>query len=223
MDLSKEELNEMLTAFKSEITETFTSQTKEMLAQVDKKNSGTAASLTKEFQKTASELRNQMFNGSEDSSATAPESAPQASPAAAPAQTSGEKLSLKALQSQIETLKQERIDQAQKLQESQRNVALNNMFSSKNSQFPDKATRAFLMENEANLKQEDGNWYLTDGESVKPLNDAVDSFLNTDFGQTFQPASKGRGLGLKPVKGEQSAGVADTMTLNEALLTPNPE
>lgn len=224
MDLTKEELNEMLSAFKSEITETFSTQTKEILTQVDKKNGGTAAALTKEFQKATESLKNQVFNGGNDSTLepdTAPK--PDVSPKPDASGGSSDKLSLKALQNQIETLRQERETQAQQLLQEKRNSTLNTLFSGKKAQFPDKATRAFLMENESNIKHEDGNWYVADGDNVKPISDAVDSFLTTDFGQTFQPASKGRGMNMKKVMGEQSAGKSDSITLNDSLLMPDSE
>lgn len=216
MPIEKEELEQMLSAFKADITSTFTSQTQEILTQVDKKNGGTASALTKEFQKTVETLRNQMLNGVTNEVAAAVETPLINTDTVS---TSNEKLSLKALQGQIETLRQEREQQALKLLQSERNSQLNTLFSSKKSQFPDKATKAFLMENESNLEQEEGNWYLKVGDSALPLAAAVDSFLNTDFGQTFQPASKGRGLNMKPAVGEQSAGTNSEVSLNEALLT----
>lgn len=216
MPIEKEELEQMLSAFKADITSTFTSQTQEILTQVDKKNGGTASALTKEFQKTVETLRNQMLNGVTNEVAAAVETPLINTDTVS---TSTEKLSLKALQGQIETLRQEREQQALKLLQSERNSQLNTLFSSKKSQFPDKATKAFLMENESNLEQEEGNWYLKVGDSALPLAAAVDSFLNTDFGQTFQPASKGRGLNMKPAVGEQSAGTNSEVSLNEALLT----
>jgi hypothetical protein len=219
MPIEKEELEQMLATFKADITTSFTSQTQEILTQVDKKNGGTAAALTKEFQKTAESLRNQMLNGINTDTTLTPEVNTATNDVNTASPT--EKLSLKALQSQIETLRQEREQQALKLEQSERNNQLNTLFSSKKSQFPDKATKAFLMENEANLKQEDGNWYLVEGDSALPLSSAVDSFLNTDFGQTFQPASKGRGLNMKPAVGEQSAGTSSEVSLNDALLTPD--
>ncbi len=217
MPIEKEELEQMLATFKADITTSFTSQTQEILTQVDKKNGGTAAALTKEFQKTAESLRNQMLNGVN----TEPTFTSEVNTVTNDVNTASptEKLSLKALQSQIETLRQEREQQALKIEQSERNNQLNTLFSSKKSQFPDKATKAFLMENEANLKQEDGIWYLEEGDSALPLSNAVDAFLSTDFGQTFQPASKGRGLNMKQAVGEQNAGTSSEVSLNDALLT----
>ena len=48
------------------------------------------------------------------------------------------------------------------------------------------ALKAFKLENEGNLKQEDGVWYVQSGESVVSLDTAVDKFLETDFGKTFR-------------------------------------
>ena len=61
------------------------------------------------------------------------------------------------------------------------------------------ALKAFKLENEGNLQQEDGIWYVKNGESVVSLDTAVANFLETDFGKTLvPPTSKARGSGLKP-------------------------
>ena len=224
MPLEREELEQMLASFKSEITETFQSSMKETLSQVDKKNGGTAASLTKEFQKTVEGLRSQLTGDSTPPTNPTPQDeAPSGTPATPPTQDSSDKLSLKALQNQIENLRKESEAKDLQLQTEQRNSAITSLFSDKKAQFADKATRAFLMENEGSLKQEDGIWYHAEGDNVVPLDRAVDNFLNTEFGQTFQPASRGRGMNMKPAKGEQSAGKGTEITLNESLLMPEAE
>lgn len=224
MPLEREELEQMLSSFKAEITETFQSSMKETLSQVDKKNGGTAASLTKEFQKTVDSLRSQL-TGDNTTPVNPATPAPQdETPSAAPAaQDSSERLSLKALQNQIENLRRESEAKDLQLQTEQRNSAITSLFSDKKAQFADKATRAFLMENEGSLKHEDGVWYHAEGDNVVPLDKAVDNFLNTEFGQTFQPASRGRGMNMKPARGEQSAGKGTEVTLNESLLMPEAE
>lgn len=223
MPIEKDELEQMLASFKSEITETFQNSMKETLSQVDKKNGGTAASLTKEFQKTIEGLKGQLTG---EYNTPSPESEQPQTPANSGQGSNtdnSEKLSLKALQNQIESLRRESEAKDLQLQTEQRNSAITSLFSDKKAQFADKATRAFLMENEGKLKQEDGVWYHADGDNVVPLDKAVDGFLNTDFGQTFQPASRGRGMNMKPPTGEQSAGKGTEISLNESLLMPEAE
>ena len=223
MPIEKDELEQMLASFKSEITETFQNSMKETLSQVDKKNGGTAASLTKEFQKTIEGLKGQLTGESNPPSPEPEQPQPAPNPVQETNTNNSERLSLKALQNQIENLRRESEAKDQQLQTEQRNSAITSLFSEKKAQFADKATRAFLMENESKLKQEDGVWYHADGDNVVPLDKAVDGFLNTDFGQTFQPASRGRGMNMKPAKGEQSAGKGTEISLNESLLMPESE
>lgn len=71
------------------------------------------------------------------------------------------------------------------------------------------------------IKQEGNSYFIEDGDNVIPLDRAVDSFLNTEFGQMFQPANKGRGMNLKPAKGEQKAGRGTVPTLNQMLTMPD--
>ena len=194
--MNEEQLLEVLEAFKNDI-----------LKQVDIKNGGTAASLTKEFTKKLEALQ------------TAPAQEPEFTPAPEP--TSEGQLSLKALQAQVEQLQAEKQQQERELALKNRDSAISSAFSNRKVQFGDKATRAFLLENSDKIKQEGSNYFIEDGDNVVPLDKAVDGFLSTDFGQMFQPASKGRGMNMRAPKGEQSAGRRQTKSLNEMLVTPD--
>jgi hypothetical protein len=58
------------------------------------------------------------------------------------------------------------------------------------------------------LTEENGQWYLSDGDSVKPLNTALSQYLESEEGQIFKPASGISGTGAKsgstpPIKPEE--------------------
>ena len=193
--MNEEQLLEVLEAFKNDI-----------LKQVDIKNGGTAASIKKEVEK-----RFESFRPTTQESEFTP----------APEPTSEGQLSLKALQAQVEQLQAEKQQQERELALKNRDSAISSAFSNRKVQFGDKATRAFLLENSDKIKQEGNNYFIEDGDNVVPLDKAVDGFLSTDFGQMFQPASKGRGMNMRAPKGEQSAGRRQTKSLNEMLIQPD--
>lgn len=187
------------------------------LKQVDSKNSGLASSLTKEFKKSTDSIAAQLqgVGNLPVDDATPQDNTPVAEPAPAP--KASERLTLKALQTQIEELKNQNAAKEQALALSSRNNKLNSLFQNRKVAHTDKAVKAFLMDNESNIKQEDGVWFVQNGEEVKSLDDAVGGFLESDFGSMFQQASKGKGLGLKPST-QAPAGKQQEMSLNQALL-----
>lgn len=159
----------------------------EILQEVDKKNSGTVSSILKSLKPKEEKLP------------VLEEKAPVQEEKAPVQEEEKTKLSLKALERQIADFKAQLEEKDKKLLLKELDGNLLNALNGKKVLNSGIALKAFKLENEGNLKQEDGVWYVQSGESVVSLDTAVDKFLETDFGKTLlPPTSKARGSGLKP-------------------------
>ena len=202
--MDEEQLKALLAGFKDDILGEVKTQMTDTLAAVDKKNSGLASSLTKEFKNSTSSILAEVRGSGAGGTGDGGEGTPAGGGAGGtnpddngtPSQKS--KLTLKALKTEIESLRAENLRKEQQLSVSSRNSELSSLFNAKKANFPDRAVKAFLLEHGGDLKQEEGVWFLSKGEDVVSIGDAVDSFLQSDFGSTFVQASKGKGMGLKP-------------------------
>lgn len=161
----------------------------EILQEVDKKNSGTVSSLLKSLKPKEEKVPVQEV-----------EKVPVQEEKKAPVQEEERtKLSLKALERQIADFKTQLEEKDKKLLLKELDGNLLSALNGKKVLNSGIALKAFKLENEGNLQQEDGIWYVKSGESVVSLDTAVDKFLETDFGKTLvPPTSKARGSGLKP-------------------------
>jgi hypothetical protein len=161
----------------------------EILQEVDKKNSGTVSSLLKNLKPKEEKVPVQEV-----------EKVPVQEEKKAPVQEEERtKLSLKALERQIADFKTQLEEKDKKLLLKELDGNLLSALNGKKVLNSGIALKAFKLENEGNLQQEDGIWYVKSGESVVSLDTAVDKFLETDFGKTLvPPTSKARGSGLKP-------------------------
>lgn len=159
----------------------------EILQEVDKKNSGTVSSILKSLKPK------------EEKAPVFEEKAPVLEEKAPVQEEEKTKLSLKALERQIADFKAQLEEKDKKLLLKELDGNLLSALNGKKVLNSGIALKAFKLENENNIKQEDGVWYVQNGESVVSLDMAVDKFLETDFGKTLlPPTSKARGSGLKP-------------------------
>lgn len=159
----------------------------EILQEVDKKNSGTVSSILKSLKP-----KEEKVPVLEEKASVLEEKAPVQ-------EEEKTKLSLKALERQIADFKAQLEEKDKKLLLKELDGNLLSALNGKKVLNSGIALKAFKLENEGNLQQEDGIWYVKNGESVVSLDTAVDKFLETDFGKTLlPPTSKARGSGLKP-------------------------
>ena len=166
----------------------------EILQEVDKKNSGTVSSILKSLKP-----KEEKVPVLEEKAPVLEEKAPVQEEKAPVQEEEKTKLSLKALERQIADFKAQLEEKDKKLLLKELDGNLLNALNGKKVLNSGIALKAFKLENEGNLKQEDGVWYVQSGESVVSLDTAVDKFLETDFGKTLvPPTSKARGSGLKP-------------------------
>ena len=163
----------------------------EILQEVDKKNSGTVSSLIKSLKPKEVPVQVQV---QEEEKALVPPSVQ-----VGVQEEEKSKLSLKALERQLGELKAQLEEKDKRLLLKELDGNLLGALNGKKVLNSGIALKAFKLENEGNLVQEEGIWYVKNGESVVSLDTAVDNFLESDFGKTLlPPTSKARGSGLKP-------------------------
>lgn len=207
-------LSETVSSLKGEIVSEVSSS---ILSEVDKKNQGLAANLSRDIKKQAEENKNFMSQfTTQNEVKEEPEKEKEAAKVA-----DKDRTTLKALQKQIAKLESDIQVKEEALFASQRNSQLDTLLSARKSLYPDRARKAFLMENQDKLVRDNGNWYLQENEdSFVELDSAVDSFLESDFGSTFLPPTRKKGLGLKS-GGEINTPKTGELSLNEAILADN--
>lgn len=171
----------------------------ELLSQLDAKNSGLAASLTREFKKIVEPLQ------------TKPD--PTTQPPAPEAGTGeGEgKLTLKALQSQLQeqtkmisSLKEESDRKDRETSAAKRKSALATAIAEAGTLNPSLLQKVLDLDFGEHLKEENGAWYLQRGESVATVKDALSTYLATDEGKAFLPSSGTQGAGSTSSKSSSS-------------------
>lgn len=176
-----------------------------LLSQIDQKNAGLAASLTREIKKSLESLQppaKPAPDGTGNSEGNPPEpNAPGTSGA-----TEG-KLTLKALQQQLEAqtklISEMKADSDRKDRETvqaKRSSALAQSIAGAKALNPTLLHKVLQLEYGDGLKEENNAWFVSVGDSVKPLNDAVSAYLQTDEGKAFLPPSGTQGSGASESK-----------------------
>ena len=193
--------------------------TDKILSEVDRKNSGLASSLSKDFKKV-SEAQQEFLEQFKQNSTQPPENPETITPPTTDPNPDilENRTQLKALNKKLQELELENQRKDKALAERTRDTQLMSLMSGKKSPFPDRATKAFLIEHSNQLVSENGNWYVQKSEDeVESLDSAVDSFLVTDFGSTFLPPHKVRGMGLRSSNYTPKAPKKE-LSLNEMII-----
>lgn len=185
--MEEDRLSQLLAGFKEEILtsvkEVVATNRDELLTSVDRKNSGLASSLQKEIKKFS------------ENTAPVAQSLEENTP------KSEEKLTLSALKKELELLRQEAKQKDLALAAKTRDAVISQKLSSNGLLFPDKAFKAFMLDFQDKLVEENGSWFVKDNDDVKTLDDSLNTFLESDFGKLFKnTASAGKGLGLRNEK-----------------------
>lgn len=157
----------------------------DLLSEVDRRNQGVASALTKEMKKLLSDVK------------------PQEQTPTAPAETedlSKDKLTLKALQQQVEQLKSELTQKEQKALIADKNAAISKAIASAQALNPSALQKLFSLQYGEVLKKEGEQWYLESGETVKSLEQVLADYLASDEGQLFVPPSGVNGSGAQETK-----------------------
>ncbi len=161
-----------------------------------KANQGLASSLSKEIKKTLSTVN-------QPSETETPEVS--------------DKLTLKTLQNQLVDL-QAKLDQKDKETISvKKSQAISQVIAESKALNPKSLQKLLNLEFGDYLKEENGTWYVVKGDdSISPLKDALNSYLNSDEGKFYLPPSNVNGSGSTetkpaPVNPTQKIDTADAL------------
>lgn len=88
-----------------------------------------------------------------------------------------EKLTLKSLQSQLKNMREQIEKKDRDLANANRDQKIHNFLNAKGINYSDSAYKLFLAENGENLKQENGEWFVKEGETVQSLEQKLESFI----------------------------------------------
>jgi 23S rRNA A1618 N6-methylase RlmF len=131
-------------------------------------------------------------------------------------ETIQEKLTLKALEQQLTDLKTQLADKDKETIAAKRSSAVSQVIANSKSLSPSALQKLFLLDNADRIKEENGKWYVAQGESVSTLEDALNSYLTSEDGKAFLPASGVRGSDAQetkvtPVDPNQKVKAADAL------------
>jgi len=171
--MSEEEIKALLAEAQTQILDT-----------VNKTVSGAIARTQSETDKKFAEFMASMPKPSE---ADAPD---------APAESS---LELKSLQQKLADLEAARANDLASAQSTQRDNAILSELGSRKLVAPTSLKRLLVSQYGHQLEQENGQWFVRDGDQAQPLAAVVDKFLASDDGKIFTPPnSQVNGNGSKP-------------------------
>ncbi len=150
----------------------------EISTEFTKANQGLAASVTKEIKKLQT-----------------------AQPTVAePTESTQEKLTLRALEQQLTDLKTQLANKDLETVAAKRSSAVSQVIANSKALSPSALQKLFLLDNADRIKEENGAWYVAQGESVSTLEDALTSYLLSEDGKAFLPASGVRGSDAQETK-----------------------
>ena len=147
-------------------------------------NKGLASSLTKELRKTIQNIST--TNNQED--------------IVEDNQSTSQKLSLKALENQLSELKNQLAEKDKETSLAKRSNVVSQLIANSKALNPTALQKLFTLEYGDNIKEENGTWFVDKGDTVLPLNEALDSYLNSPEGKFYLPPSNITGTGSEEVK-----------------------
>lgn len=194
--MTLEELEAFITEKFGELTTQVGGLETKILSEVDRRNSGTAASISKDLAKAIAAVQ-----------------PPTPDPTPTPPGDGGDeakgRLTVKAVQTELQQLRQELADRDTAIAQRDREAALNGVLSSKRVLAPSVLFKALKAEYGDKLQRDGDQWFVVDGESTKTLASAVDGFLATDDGKAFLPSSGVNGAGSKESSATSTVSTSD--------------
>lgn len=121
-------------------------------------------------------------------------------------------LQFQTLKQELEQIKLERDKDKKTAHSLRRENALNESISSLKVLSPKTFKKMISAEYGDSIVEEDGSWYLKEGDAVKPLSDALVQYLSSEDGQLFKSASGVTGTGSKA--GDQKTSIPETESLS---------
>ncbi|MEH1803230.1 MAG: hypothetical protein V7L13_29520 [Nostoc sp.] len=150
----------------------------EIKTEITTANQGLASSLTKEFKK----LQAPQPTATESSESTQ------------------EKLTLRALEQQLTDLKTQLANKDLETIAAKRSSAVSQAIANSKALSPSALQKLFLLDNAERIIEENGRWFLNQGDTVSTLEDALNSYLTSEDGKAFLPASGVRGSDAQETK-----------------------
>ncbi|NEU81489.1 hypothetical protein [Nostoc sp. UIC 10630] len=150
----------------------------EISSEFTKANQGLAASVTKEIKKLQ-----------------APQ--PTANESVEP---STDKLTLRALEQQLTDLKTQLADKDKETITAKRSSAVSQVIANSKALSPATLQKVFLLDNAERIIEENGKWFVNQGDTVSTLEEALTSYLSSEDGKAFVPASGVRGSDAQETK-----------------------
>jgi len=159
-----------------------------------KANQGLAANLTKEFKKVVSTPIQPIEPPQEDQN----------------------KLTLKTLQQQLSDLQSQLAQKDKEAYTARLKQAISEVIANSKALNPSALQKLFTLEYGDFLKEESGKWFVDKGDTVLPLQDALNTYLNSEEGKFYLPPSGVNGSGSietkpAPVNTEQKLTGADAL------------
>ncbi|MBN3927113.1 hypothetical protein [Nostoc sp. NMS4] len=133
-----------------------------------------------------------------------------------PTEAIQDKLTLKALEQQLTDLKTQLANKDLEAIAAKRSSAVSQVIANSKSLSPAILQKVFLLDYADKIKQEGDKWYVTEGDTVSTLEDALNSYLSSEDGKAFVPASGVRGSDAQetkvtPVDPNQKVKAADAL------------
>lgn len=111
-----------------------------------------------------------------------------------------QKLSLKALESQLTDLRNQLAEKDRETLLAKRSNAISQAIVNAKALNPTALQKLFTLEYGDSVKEEGGNWYVDRGDTVVPLNEALNNYLQSEEGKFYLPPSNVSGAGSEEVK-----------------------
>lgn len=165
-----------------------------IVSTIDSKNQGLAANLTREIKKAVATPEDKSTDDKSEG-----------------------KLSMKALQSQISDLTKQLTEEKEAKFRSASNAALTAAIADSGAQNTTTLRKLLTAEYSGKLKEEDGSWFVTDGDKTSALSESIKSYLATDEGKIFVPATGTNGAGSKETKSTSPASSSGGTVTDSAL------
>jgi hypothetical protein len=133
------------------------------------------------------------------------------------------KLSLKALQQQIQDLTTQLSEKEQAALRADKTAAISQLIAGSPAQNKATLQKLFSIEYGDKLQKENGQWFLEQGGQVQSLQDCLNGYLNSDEGKIFLPPTETQGSGSSRSSKAAMNSVGTELSLDEkyAAITQN--
>jgi hypothetical protein len=133
-----------------------------------------------------------------------------------PTETIQDKLTLKALEQQLTDLKTQLANKDKETINAKRSSAVSQAIANSKALSPSTLQKVFLLDNSDKIIEENGKWFVNQGDNVSSLDDALNSYLLSEDGKAFVPASGVQGSSAQetkvtPVDPNQKVKAADAL------------